>query len=162
MDFYVRLKNKKNSDTLKVYSVSVDPDDDTTLFLLYIPPYGNAKSGWYWLPANDYEPYPQIFPSIVEKYPEEHYSIGQSLFETIDFLSNTGPGDPGPQGEPGIDLTDIPTCYLCEELERRRDRVERIEVPPYVEYSIEIEADCDNRGIYKVDTGPASIFVIID
>jgi len=57
---------------------------------------------------------------------------------------------------PSINLKDIPTRDLLEEL-KNREGVQTVEVDPYDEYAVEVEFDVDIRG-----NGPAVICIVTD
>jgi hypothetical protein len=55
----------------------------------------------------------------------------------------------------GLDLSDVATCELCKELEKR-EGVTHVWINPYDKYIV------DNNGWQITDLGPASIFIVID
>lgn len=57
---------------------------------------------------------------------------------------------------PSVNLKDIPTRDLLEEL-KKREGVQTVEVDPYDEYAVEVELDVDIRG-----NGPAVICIVTD
>lgn len=58
-----------------------------------------------------------------------------------------------------INLKNIPTCQLVEEL-KRRDGVEFVEIAPYVEYELKVY-DGDGEDNFS-DEGPAIILKVFD
>ena len=60
-----------------------------------------------------------------------------------------------------MDLTNIPTRELVEEL-KKREGVSNAVVAPYVEYEVNVSAEGDDVGVYENETGPAIILVVTD
>lgn len=57
-----------------------------------------------------------------------------------------------------MDLSNVPTCKLVEEL-KKREGVKTLVADPYVMYEVHVD---DGNGSYEEDEGPAIIFIVTD